>query len=224
MRVYAALLAPLLAVTVLVAPVQAQAPLGPNRLCLAADRCDPVPAASDAPLGYAKEDWSFRYASGRAHLLTLVPMALGSVLLRTHLSRSNDASLGAPLAVTSLGLTGAGAVVGPAMGTWCLEGDCARRSWLPLGLRVGGVGGIAGAWWWLDREIDRADGLGGLGLIAIAPLALLPGSLALLASIGWSFRTTPRIRCGSAADAPALEVAPVASPDGGSGLALRLRL
>ena len=225
MRVYVALFTALLVVTVIVVvPAQAQVPLGPHRLCLAADPCDPLQAASDTPLGYAKEDWSLRYASGRAHLSTLVPMALGSVLLRIHLSRSNDASLGDPLAVTGLSLSGAGAIVGPAMGTWCLKSDCAGRSWLPLGLRVAGVGGIAGAWWWIKREIDRADGLGGIGLIAVAPLVLLPGALALTAGIGWSFRTTPRIRCSSTADAPTLEVAPAAAPDGGSGLALRLRL
>ena len=226
MRVYAALLAPLLVATIVVAaPAQAQTPHGLNRLCLAADRCDPLPAASDAPLGYAKEDWSFRYASGRAHLSTLVPTALGSVLLRIHLSRSNDASLGDPLAVTGLGSAGAGAIVGPAMGTWCLGGGCARQSWLPFGVRVAGVGGIAGAWWAIRREIDQAGAFEGIVLAVLSPLALVPGTMTLLAGIGWGLRRTSRLRCGAGADAPTLSIAPAASVNGsGSGLALRLAL
>jgi hypothetical protein len=151
-------------------------------------------------------------------------MALGSMLLRIRFAQSDDPSLGDPLALTALGLAGTGAVIGPSMGAWCLGGDCARGSLLPLGLRVAGVGGIAGAWWWLDREIDRAEAFGGIALAVISPLVLLPGALALIAGIGWSFRNTPRVRCGSTAGAPTLSIAPLASVDGGSGLALRLTL
>lgn len=221
MRVSAALL--FLALVTTVAPSAYSQPM-PNRLCSAVSDCNAPPSASDAPFGYALEDWSPRYASGRAHLSTLVPVALGSVLLRIRSAQSDDPSLGDPLALTALGLAGTGAVIGPSMGAWCLGGDCARGSLLPLGLRVAGVGGIAGAWWWLDREIDRTDGLGGIGLIAIAPLVLLPGAVALMTGVGWSFRRAPRVRCGSGAYAPTLSVAPLASIDGGSGLALRLTL
>jgi hypothetical protein len=202
----------------------AQSALPSHSLCTLPPDCAPRPSVSDAPPGFALEDWSPRYASGRAHLFTLVPMALGSVLLRIRSAQSDDPSLGDPLALTALGLAGTGAIIGPSMGMWCLGGDCARRSWLPLGLRVAGVGGIAGAWWWLDREIDQADGLGGVGLIAIAPLVLLPGALALVAGIGWSFRSTPRARCGSMVGGPTLSIAPSTPIDGGSGLALRLTL
>lgn len=221
MRVCAALLAAVLTIAV---PAQAQSPLGLDRLCSSSDPCGPPPTASDAPFGYAQEDWSWGYASGRSNLSTLVPVALGSGLLRVHLARADDPSLGDPLAVTALSLTGMGAIMGPSMGAWCLSTVCARRSLLPLGVRLAGAGGIAGAWWWIDREIDRADGLGGIGLIAIAPLVLLPGAAALMAGIGWSFRNAPRLRCGSTGNAPTLEVAPTVSPRAGSGLALQLRL
>ena len=222
MRVYAALLAALLAVT---APAQAQAPASLNRLCLSSDPCDSRAPASSAPLGYAKEDWSPRYAPGLARLSTLVPMALGSVLLRVHLSRASDPSLSDPLAATGLGLASVGAVVGPSMGAWCLGGDCARQSWLPFGVRVAGVGGMAGAWWIIRRELDQAEAFEGIALAVLSPLVLLPGAMTLLAGIGWGLRRTPRLRCGTGADAPTLSVWPAASINGGgSGLALRLTL
>jgi hypothetical protein len=152
-------------------------------------------------------------------------MALGSVLLRVHLSRVGDPSLGDPMVVTGLGLAGVGAVIGPSMGAWCLGGDCARQSWLPFGVRVAGVGGIAGAWWAIRREIDQAGAFEGIALAVLSPLVLLPGTMALLAGIGWGLRRTPRVRCGAGADAPTLSVRPAASIDGsGSGLALRLTL
>ena len=221
MRVFTASL--LLAL--IVCPAQAQTPHGLNRLCLAADPCDPSPAASDAPLGYAKEDWSPRYAPGLARLSTLVPMAIGSVLLRAHLAHTDNPSLTDPPVMTGLGLAGMGAVMGPSVGAWCLGGDCARQSWLPFGMRVVGVGGIAGAWWAIRREIDQAGAFEGIAVAVLSPLALVPGTMILLAGIGWGLRRTPRLRCGAGTDAPTLSVRPVASIDrSGSGLALRLTL
>jgi len=221
MRVFAASL--LLAV--LAFPAHAQFAQDTWNRCALQGDCDAPPSASGAPFGYAKEDWLPRYAPGRARLSTLVPMALGSVLLRVHLNRASDPSLSDPLAVTGLGLAGVGAVVGPSMGAWCLGGDCARQSWLPFGVRVAGVGGIAGAWWRIRREIDQAEAFEGIALAVLSPLALLPGIMTLLAGIGWGLRRTPRVRCSAEAGGPTLSVRPAASVDGnGSGLALRLTL
>lgn len=195
-----------------------------SRCSLQSD-CDAPGSSAGKPFGYAKEDWSPRYAPGLARLTTLVPIALGSVLLRVHLAHTNDPSLTDPPAMTGLGLAGVGAVVGPSVGAWCLGGDCARQSWLPFGVRVAGVGGIAGAWWAIQREIDQAGPFEGIVLAVLSPLTLLPGTLALLAGIGWGLRRTPRLRCGAGADAPTLSIAPAASVDGsGSGFALRLTL
>jgi len=152
-------------------------------------------------------------------------MALGSVLLRAHLARTDNPSLTDPPVMTGLGLAGMGAVMGPSVGAWCLGGDCARQSWLPFGMRVVGVGGIAGAWWAIRREIDQAGAFEGIAVAVLSPLALVPGTMILLAGIGWGLRRTPRLRCGAGTDAPTLSVRPVASIDrSGSGLALRLTL
>ena len=222
MRVYAA---SLLLAALLTAPAYGQFTQDTQNRCTVRTDCDALPSAAGVPFGYAKEDWSPRYAPGLARLSTLVPMALGSVLLRVHLSRASNPSLSDPLAVTGLGLAGVGAVVGPSMGAWCLGDDCARRSWLPFGVRVAGVGGIAGAWWGIRREIDQAEAVEGIALAVLSPLVLLPGAMTLLAGIGWGLRRTPRVRCGAGTDAPTLSVRPTASIDGsGSGFALRFTL
>lgn len=156
---------------------------------------------------------------------TLVPMALGSVLLRIHEARTTNPSLNNPLAVTALGLTTTGAVIGPSMGAWCLGGTCARRSILPLGLRVAGTGEVLWALWWTQRRTDRDEALGVASILAGTFLSL-PGFIMLGLGMAWSFRDTPRIRCGSAADAPTLAITPTAPAayGSGSGLALRLTL
>jgi hypothetical protein len=220
MRVFAASL--LLAAFVF--PAHAQfAQINWGRCAIQGD-CDAPPSAPDAPFGYAAEDWSLRYASGRSHLSTLVPMALGSMLLRVHEARGPDASLRDPLGAAALALATTGAVIGPSMGEWCLGGDCARRSWLPLGVRIAGVGEVAWAVQWARRRADRDETLGAAPILVGSFLAL-PGFIALVLGIGWSFRNAPRLRCSAGADASTLSVAPAASADGsGSGLALRLTL
>lgn len=203
-------------------PACAQSALTMHSLCT---DCAPPPSASDAPPGFAPEDWSFRYASGRSHLSTLIPLTLSAGLARIHRARRpNRSSLDEPLAITALSLAGAGLIIGPSVGEWCLGRACARRSLVPIGVRLAGVAGIV---WAVERTRRQADdaGLAGLSLILQAPLRAAPGLLVLGAGMTWSFRNAPRVRCGSASDAPTLSVAPATPVDGsGSGLALRLTL
>lgn len=223
MRVLISTLA-LLLIGVVAPPAHAQLHPTPSRLCLSADGSCPEASPGRFPIGTAAEDWSWRYASGRSNLSTLVPLAVGGVLLRVHRAASSDASLGDPLAITGLGLIGTGLVIGPSVGEWCLGGDCARRSWLPMGVRAAGAAEIAGAMVWLDRKIDQSEGLGGISLIALTPLLVLPGVVLIALGGRWSFQHAARVRCGTGDGSAHLSVTPAVTPhlDGG-GLSVRLR-
>ncbi len=135
-----------------------------------------------------------------------------------------DAALTDPLSITGLSLIGAGVVVGPSVGEWCLGGDCARRSVLPLGLRAAGAAEIVGAMIWLDRQIDESEGLGGLSLIALVPMLVAPGAALIALGGRWSFRHAARVPCGTGDGSAHLSVRPAMHPtlDGG-GLSVRLR-
>lgn len=211
-----------LAVLLLAGSAKAQYAPAHRAPCTARDDCRPPSAPSDVPFGYAAEDWSPRYASGRANLSTLVPLTLSLGLSRIHRAYSSSSSFSDPLTIIALGLAGAGLVVGPSMGEWCLGRACARRSLFPLGLRVAGVAQIAWAFQWAQRRADQD--LASLTLPLLLPLLMAPGLVMLGVGVGWSFRHTPRVRCGSSTNAPTLAVLPAASRDGSSGLALRLRL
>jgi hypothetical protein len=134
---------------------------------------------SDVPVGFAAEDWQWRYATGRALLGTAVPLAAASVGDR--IGREGFPALRA----ASLVLLGTGVAVGPSLGQWSLGGRCTRQSILPTLLRVGGIAEVA---WAANRALE------GEGFeIPVLFLYTIPGMVVGLVGIAWSIGATPRI-------------------------------
>lgn len=171
---------------------------------------------SDVPLGFAAEDWQWRYATGRALLGTAVPIVVANVGHR--IGRSGNPELRA----ASLGLLGAGVAVGPSLGQWGVGGRCTTRSILPTLLRLGGIAEVA---WAANRALE-ADGFGTPVLFLFA----LPGMVAGAVGIVWSLGATPRIAVDEKErreypglfDSVSARLRPVSSP-GQTGVQLRIR-
>ena len=169
------------------------------------------------PIGFAAEDWQWGYATGRAVLSTVIPLAVGSVLLRT---RPRDRTLNG----VGLATIGTGLLVGPSMGQWCLGGRYARKSVLPTLLRGAGMGGTVLIWEWAERALDGA-GLGGFILTLPVGLGLFFTSYVVLGAMGWSMQETPRIPCDTNEGTAAVSVAPVIQAQVGNvGVSLSIRL
>ena len=134
---------------------------------------------SDVSVGFAAEDWQWRYATGRALLGTAVPLAASSVGHR--IGRE-----GLPaLRTASLVLLGTGVAVGPSLGQWSLGGRCTRQSILPTLLRVGGIAEVA---WAANRALE------GEGFeTPVLFLYTIPGMVVGVVGIIWSIGATPRI-------------------------------
>jgi hypothetical protein len=134
---------------------------------------------SDVPVGFATEDWQWRYATGRALLGTAVPFAVANVGHR--IGREGIPAL----RTASLALLGTGVAVGPSLGQWGLGGRCTRQSIVPTILRVGGVAGVA---WAADRALE------GEGFeTPVLFLYTIPGMVVGIVGIIWSIGATPRI-------------------------------
>jgi hypothetical protein len=157
---------------------------------------------------------SWRYAKGRAFLSTLGPVLVGSTI--SEIAPSSERAQ-----VAGLAIVGAGLLVGPSMGQWCLGGSYARESIFPMVLRAAGEGAVAGALIWGGRQVEDAEGIGGvLGAAMVSGLATLPGIIVTLAGVAWAFNQTPRYVCEGEPQMAAVSVSPTA---GGRGVALSVR-
>jgi len=130
-------------------------------------------------VGFAAEDWQWRYATGRALFGTAVPLVVANVGHR--IGREGIPTL----RTASLVLLGTGVAVGPSLGQWSLGGRCTTQSILPTVLRLGGVVEVA---WAADRALE------GEGFeTPVLFLYAIPGMVIGIVGIIWSIAATPRI-------------------------------
>lgn len=167
---------------------------------------------------WSRKDVSWAYATGRANVSTFGPLFVGSLLGRFSESER--------LLTAGLGVMGAGLLVGPAMGQWCLGGRYARESILPTLVRAAGEGEVIWAMVWGRRQIENAGGLGeGLGAMLAAGVLALPGILVTGLGVSWAMNRTPRLACDSKDRSSPVSVAPVFNAQtGGSGVGLSIQL
>lgn len=196
-----------------------QNPVAAGTGSLSSARAIPVPSPQDLQSRWSRKDISWAYATGRANLSTYIPTLVGSYL--PSLADSER------LTIVGLSVMGAGVLVGPSMGQWCLGGRYARESILPTLVRAAGEGEVIWVMVWGSRQIENARGLGGgLGAMLAASFLTLPGILVVGLGVAWSINRTPPLACDSdERSTTSVSVGPVVDPQtGGRGLGLSIRL
>jgi len=169
-------------------------------------------------------DWSPRYATGRAHLSTFVPLVAGGVLLRIAEARDSKNGPDRPYVVAALVTMAAGFALGPSMGQWCLGPEGRRQSIVPTALRFAGIGQMVLGTHLYGEYLQKQSLAEGLALSLLLPVVLLPGIVAVAYGARLALDRTPRVRCGRDEALQAVSLAPRVDPKtGGHGLSVRLQ-
>ncbi len=167
-------------------------------------------------INVSRKDVSWPYARGRAVLSTVIPLAVGGTLLRIRPDNRTSNALG-------LAVGGAGLLVGPSVGQWCLGSPHLQKSVVHTGARVAGMGGLILTTEWGERQLENA-GLFELPFVMLSVgFAIGIAGAGLLKTVAWAIGKTPRLACDETERTQIASVSPAIGPSGGTGVRLAIR-